>query len=120
MQIQLNTDNHILGSEALQAKVEKVLHRQLKHLTDELTRIEVHLNDENSRKNGGADKRCLLEARIPGMPPVSIEYHADTVDLALNGAAVQLGSALKTSLGKSRSTSRESIKFADQGQEDLE
>jgi hypothetical protein len=118
MHIQLNTDNHIAASPALSEKVEKILRQGLKHLTDEITRIEVHLNDENGVKSGSNDKRCLLEARVPGMPPVSVEHRADTVALAAGGATEQLARALKSALDKARGNSKqhESIKYLDQGE----
>lgn len=118
MQIQLNTDNHIAASASLSDKVEKIVRQGLKHLTDEITRIEVHLNDENGVKGGTNDKRCLLEARVPGMPPVSVQHHADTVALAVGGAAEQLARALKSALDKSRGSNKqhESIRHLDQGE----
>ena len=102
MQVQLNTDKHIVGSPRLLERVEHILQQELKHLTEELTRIEVHINDENSLKGGDNDKRCLLEARTGGLPPITAEHRAESVDLALRGAAEQLGRVIKSSLGKLR------------------
>lgn len=106
MQIQLNSDKHVVGSPGLQEHVERVLNQELKHLSDRVTRIEVHLNDENSSKSGDADKRCQLEARISGMQPVSVEHRAESIDLALNGAAEQLARALKSTQGKADAASK--------------
>lgn len=102
MQIQLNTDKHIIGSPELQARVESMLRQELKHLVNDITRIEVHLNDENSLKGGASDKRCQLEARVAGMQPVSARHHAPSVELAITGAAEQLARALRSTLEKSR------------------
>lgn len=102
MQIQLNTDKNFVGSPELLASVERMLEQELKHVCDELSRIEVHLNDENSIKSGGADKRCLLEARPRGLPPIAAEHRASSVELAIRGAAGQLGRAVKNALGKLR------------------
>lgn len=113
MQIQLNTDKNITGSDSLQEKVENIIKHELKHVADEVTRIEVHLNDVNTKKGGLDDKRCMLEARIAGMQPVSTEHRAETVDMAVKGAAEQLTRALKTALAKARTSSRDSIKHAD-------
>jgi ribosome-associated translation inhibitor RaiA len=63
MQVQVNTDKHIDGSTALTAHVEAVIERTLRHVRDHVTRVEVHLSDENAGKAGVADKRCLIEAR---------------------------------------------------------
>jgi len=102
MQIQLNTDKHIVGSPELKTRVESMLRQELKNLVDDITRIEVHLNDENSLKGGAIDKRCLLEARVAGMQPVSAQHRAATVELAINGAAEQLGRVLRSTLEKAR------------------
>lgn len=86
MQIQLNSDKHITGSPGLQERVEQILEQELKHLSDRVTRIEVHLNDVNSGKAGDDDKRCQLEARLAGTNPISVEHRAENVELALRGA----------------------------------
>lgn len=104
MQIQLNSDKHIVGSPELQARVESMLRQELKHLANDITRIEVHLNDENGLKGGASDKRCQLEARVAGMQPVSAQHHAPSVELAINGAAEQLGRALRSALDKTRNS----------------
>jgi ribosome-associated translation inhibitor RaiA len=100
MQIQLNSDHHITASPGLQDEVERILLQQLKYLAEDVTRIEVHLNDENSMKGGDSDKRCMLEARVTGLQPVVSEHRAPTVELALTGAAEQLTRALKNALEK--------------------
>ena len=119
MQIQLNTDKNFVGSPELLASVESMLEQELKHVSDELTRIEVHLNDENSDKSGGADKRCLLEARPRGLPPIAAEHRASSVELAIRGAAEQLDRAVKSALGKLRASRQraEPIKRTDLGTE---
>ena len=118
MQVQLNTDKNIVGSPGLQEHVQKLLEQELKHLAKEITRVEVHLNDENSSKSGTVDKRCLLEARVMKMQPISAEHRAATVDLAINGAVEQLSKALRSVLGKADTTAkrRVSIKHLDHDQ----
>jgi ribosome-associated translation inhibitor RaiA len=118
MQVQLNSDKNIVGSPGLQEYVQNTLEQELKYLTKEITRVEVHLNDENSAKNGAADKRCLLEARVAGMQPISVEGRAPSLDLAINGAAEQLARAVKNALEKADTTGkrRVSIKYMDQDQ----
>lgn len=112
MQIQINSDNNIVGTSELSAKIEQKLRQTLKHLAKEITRIEVHLNDVNSIKGGADDKKCLLEARIAGMNPIFTEHYADTIDQAVNGAADQLARALRSALEKAQAgnKSRSTIK----------
>ena len=70
MKIQINTDKNIPGHEA--QNVETILEQVLARFSDQITRIEVHLSDENSAaKSGMVDKRCLLEVRLAGRQPTS-------------------------------------------------
>lgn len=116
MQVQLNSDKHIVGSPSLQERVEQILLRELKHLADNVTRIEVHLNDENSAKTGEQDKRCLLEARLSGVQPVTSEHRAASIELAIDGAAAQLARALQSAIDKAQASNqgRDSIKYMPQ------
>lgn len=67
MQIQTNTDRNISRHEALAQNVEEILERLLGRFSDQITRVEAHLSDENgATKSGVADKRCLLEVRLAG------------------------------------------------------
>ncbi|MBA3599252.1 MAG: HPF/RaiA family ribosome-associated protein [Methylibium sp.] len=100
MQIQLNTDNNLVGSEALTARLEAEVRSSLDRFADRITRVEVHLNDLNSDKSGGDDKRCMMEARVAGRAPMSVDHHAPTVDLAISGASDKLVRALDTVFGK--------------------
>lgn len=103
MQIQTNTDRNISGREALAQNVEEILTRLLGRFGDQITRVEVHLSDENSSsKSGIEDKRCLLEVRLAGQQPVSVSEQAQTVDAAVTGAAHKMISLLDSELGKLR------------------
>ena len=103
MQIQTNTDRNISGHEALAKSVEEILERLLDRFRDQITRVEVHLSDENgATKSGVADKRCLLEVRLAGQQPVSVSEQAQTVDAAVTGAAHKMISLLDSELGKLR------------------
>lgn len=101
MQIQVNTDNNISGHEALAQSIEKTLNHVLARFADRVTRLEVHLSDENSTsKSGVIDKRCLLEARLAGRNPASVSDLAGTIDQAVSGAAHKMVSLLESELGK--------------------
>ena len=101
MQIQINTDKNVSGHEALAQSVEDVLRRVLSRFSDQITRIEVHLSDENSAaKSGMTDKRCLLEVRLAGLQPIAVSEQAQTVGQAVTGAAQQMVHLLETELGK--------------------
>ena len=100
MLIQVNTDNNIQGREELVTLVEGCVEDALRHLGDQLTRVEVHLNDVNSQKSGPNDKRCMMEARIEGHPPVAVTHQAESLVLAMDGAAEKLKSALDHTFGR--------------------
>jgi len=100
MLFQLRTDNHIRNREGLaegiQADVESAL---LPNYAERVHRIEVYLQDLNSKK-GGIDKRCAIEAHLPGHQPVTVTHEAPNVDVAVNGAAEKLNRALEHVLGR--------------------
>ena len=103
MQIQTNTDRNISGHDALAQNVEEILERLLGRFGEQITRVEVHLSDENgSTKSGADDKRCLLEVRLAGQQPVSVSEQAHTVNAAVTGAAHKMIHLLETELGKLR------------------
>jgi ribosome-associated translation inhibitor RaiA len=100
MQIQINTDENIDGSEDLAARIETRLGQLIGRFSDHITRIEVHLSDQNADKSGGNDKRCLLEVRLEGRQPEAVSHQASTVEGAYNGAAKKLQSFLESTLGR--------------------
>jgi hypothetical protein len=103
MQVQLNTDRNIDGTQGLAAHVTGIVEASLSHVRDRITRVEVHLSDENSdKKRGDSDIRCVMEARIEGRPPVAATHDAATVDQAATGAAGKLSRILERALSDSR------------------
>ncbi len=100
MQVQVHTDNHITGREALVARVEAEVESVLDRFADRLTRVEVFLGDENGPKHGADDKRCLMEARLAGHQPIAVTHHAETLEDAVAGAAQKLEHSLDHTLGK--------------------
>jgi hypothetical protein len=101
MHIQINTDKNISGNEAMTQSVKKILDHVLARFAGQITRLEVHLSDENSAsKSGMIDKRCLLEARLAGRDPVSVSDLALTIDQAVTGTAHKMVSLLGRELGK--------------------
>jgi ribosome-associated translation inhibitor RaiA len=100
MQVQLNTDRQITVDDELTHQVEAVVESVLGRFADQITRVEVHLSDENSQKGGGDDKRCLLEARLAGLQPMVVSHQAATLPQAIDGAAQKLARALESTLGR--------------------
>lgn len=90
MDIQVSTDNTINGDTRVIDVARDAVTHDLGHMSDWLTRVEVHLKDQNGDKKGPANIRCTIEARPRGIAPLSA--HADAVDIpaALKGAAHKL------------------------------
>lgn len=101
MKVQINTDSNIDSDEALDLEVEALVRGAIDRFSDDLTRVEVHLSDENSSKKGGsADIRCLVEARMRGRDPIVVTHSAANVSEAAEGASRKMRDRLDTVLGK--------------------
>ena len=100
MNIQVNTDHNIAGSAELNSYIESSLTGVLERFKIAITRIEVHLSDENGSKTSSNDKRCLLEARIAHHQPIVVTHHADSVHEAVDAATHKLVRSLDKMVGK--------------------
>jgi ribosome-associated translation inhibitor RaiA len=103
MRIQVNTDRNISATSELIDSVSSMIEHTLERFNGDITRIEVHLSDENGHKqDGSADIRCLMEARLQGRQPVAVTHQAVTVDQAADGAAEKLSRLISSTLGRLR------------------
>ncbi len=100
MTIQLNADNNLSIHEAFRNKLKDLLSDELSRFEEQITRLEVHLSDENGSKKGLNDKRCMLEARLGGRKPIAVIELADTHENAVHGAIDKLKTSLDTILGR--------------------
>lgn len=102
MKIQLNTDHNIQGTESLEKNVIEKLQRDLKHYTKKITRIEIHLTDQNANKGGDDDIQCKMEARVEGMQPLIVVSRKRNKEVALDDAVDKMKAALSSRIGKMR------------------
>jgi ribosome-associated translation inhibitor RaiA len=102
MIIQLNTDKNMAGTEKLNEYLTSLLSEELSRFSHQITRVEIHLSDENGTKEGLNDKRCVIEARLEGMKPIAVTNHADTHEQAVEGALVKLKTSINTLIGRLR------------------
>ena len=100
MKIQTNTGSNTDGREQVARQVEAVVENTLGHLAERVSRVEVHLSDQNAHKGGGADQRCTMEARIEGRQPIAVTEDAATMVKAIAGAAEKLKHAIDHILGR--------------------
>lgn len=100
MQFQFNSDSSVMGTENVAERIESQLRQRLERFAGRLTRIEVHVSDENARKGGDADKACMIEARIKGGRPIGVTGKAGDVDAAARIAGNTLAQRLERHFGK--------------------
>lgn len=100
MKIQVNTDANIPGHAARIEGVSRTVEHALARFAEAITRIEVHLSDENAGKSGKHDQRCVLEARLQGRSPVAVTEHAESQGQAINGATEKMVRLLEHTLGR--------------------
>jgi ribosome-associated translation inhibitor RaiA len=102
MNIQINTGHNIQGNEALIAKFSSTIKSALIRMSDHITKVEVHLKDEDGDKKGKNDKRCMIEAHLEGRQPIVVTEHANNLNQALDGAIDKLISMIESILGRQR------------------
>jgi ribosome-associated translation inhibitor RaiA len=100
MQVQVNHDNNVRIGEEVADRLTQVLESSLSQFADRITRIEMHLGDENGGKHGESDKRCMLEARLANLAPIAVTHQAESLQMAFEGALQKLDRALGHAVGK--------------------
>jgi ribosome-associated translation inhibitor RaiA len=100
MQVQFNSDSSVMGTENVAERIEAQVRDKLARFEDRLTRIEIHVRDENGRKHGANDKACTIEARPRGARAIGVTEHASDVDAAARKAANTLAQRLERHFGK--------------------
>jgi ribosome-associated translation inhibitor RaiA len=100
MIIQLNADKNLTIHGAYETQISDQLIKDLERYSQHITRVEVHLSDENGNKSGLNDKKCVLEARFEGKPPIVTSDLGNTYDLAIKGATSKIKNAIGTVVSK--------------------
>ena len=100
MQIQINHDNHVRLGADVEQRFAGIIRDALDRFADRITRIEMHITDENAGKHGDSDKRCMLEARLANLQPLAVTHLAQTHQLAFDGALEKLEHAIGHLIGR--------------------
>jgi len=100
VQVEVTTDHAVEGGDELIREVEAEVDAALSRFSKRLTRVEVHLGDENAAKHGPDDKSCTLEARPAGQQPIAVTHHAATLAEARGGALQKLRNLLESKFGR--------------------
>jgi ribosome-associated translation inhibitor RaiA len=100
MLIQVNFGD-VERSDAIDQFARDKVTKELGHLTDKLTRVEVHLRDDNSAgKSSSNDKRCTMEARPAGRKPLTVEHAGDDLYKVITETAGKLSRAVKKNVDR--------------------
>jgi ribosome-associated translation inhibitor RaiA len=102
MTVQFNTDKNIEGHQRLETYFTGEIEKALARFEDKITRLEVHLGDENSDKSGTDDKRCMIEARAAHLQPIAVTAHADSVEKAFHSALEKIKKSITTTFEKQK------------------
>jgi len=100
MTIQLNSDSSLTVHEEFGDKLKAQLLDELRRFTGHITRLEIHLSDENGHKHGENDKNCMLEARVEGRQPIAVKAGGNSYEVAVDRAIDKLKSLLDTVFGR--------------------
>jgi hypothetical protein len=101
MEIEITTDSNVEPGDHLFGRVRSDVEAALSRFERRLTRVAVHLADENASKSGPDDKRCSVEARPARQKPVGVTSAASTLDAAWKDALRKLATLLERRFDKS-------------------
>lgn len=115
MQVQVHADDSIHGGESLAQWAQEEINAKMARLKEYVVRVEVFLTGVDALKTtGGPGKRCVLETRATGRPPIAVNAEAEKVKDAFNAAIEKLRRAVETDLGKVKDKNlRESVRGVD-------
>jgi hypothetical protein len=68
----------------------------------------------SSKKSGGRDKRCAIEARMAGLDPITVTDEGSSLEQVLEGAADKLQKTLDRTLGRRDDVKRRTSFAGDQ------
>ena len=100
MQIQFNTDKNVILNEEQITSSTSIIQEELSRFSSQITRMEIHLSDEDGDKDGLNDIRCMVEARLAGMKPIAVINNANTHEQAIMGAIDKLKTSLEKITGR--------------------
>ena len=94
MQINVNTDNTIQKHQGLDEHVAAVVQSSIGRFGEQVTRVDVHLSDENKEKHADGGNYCMMEARVSGYQPIVVHEHAVELHQSIKNAGGKLARAL--------------------------
>jgi ribosomal subunit interface protein len=76
-------------SDAITEHIDRKLDLALRHVPERVTRVTVHIADENGPK-GGLDKRCRIVVGLGGLDPIVVQDRGDDVYAVVSRAAAKV------------------------------
>jgi len=105
MQIRVEVDDHIDGSEELMVRVEGVVEGSLDGFQERIARVEVHLSQRTPHRAGDRDMCCRMEAYTGSLKLTEVSHDALTLTEAIHAASAKLERAVHKALDLLRSES---------------
>src|SRR5579862_3913975 len=90
MQIRVDVDEHIDGSEELLTRVEGVIEGSLDRYQEQIARVEVHLSQRIHHRRGAHDMCCRMEAHMEGLKAITVSHEGMTLTEAIHAASAKL------------------------------
>jgi ribosome-associated translation inhibitor RaiA len=100
MQINVNTDRTIEKHQGLDEHVEGVVQSSIGRFGEQVTRVDVHLSNENKEKQADGGNYCMMEARVSGYQPIVVHEHSIDLHQSIKNAGGKLARALDSALGR--------------------
>lgn len=86
MNVLVRTGHHLKGTAELARHVGATIESSLARFGSAITRVTVHFSDERGGRPHGGDRKCVIEVRPAGRPPIASTHHGDTSEQSLSGA----------------------------------
>ena len=100
MLVQIHTDKNIEGGSRFSEYFSAEIKEQLVRYNEIVTRIEVHVTDENGSKTSPNDKKCVIEAKVEKKQPIAVTANADSPEKAFFEAVEKMQRVLDTTVEK--------------------
>lgn len=101
MQVQIHTDTHVEGTEAMAQWASSTVKDGLTRFSAQITRVELHLSDVNAgKKNGPESIQCMMEARLEGHQPLAVKHLGANLNQAIDGALEKMVRLIDSTLSR--------------------
>jgi hypothetical protein len=100
MVIKFNSDPNMVKSQEQVARIKTYIKDELRVYSNDISRIEANISEENGSKTGLYDKRCMLEAQVENWQSIAVTSFASTSEYAVAEALIKLKKAVETMLKK--------------------